>query len=353
MDKQKKETAYLILSWYDRHRRVLPWRAPPGQRPDPYHVLLSEIMLQQTGVTTVGPYFIKFIKDFPDISSLAAAKLDSILRLWAGLGYYRRARNLHACAKILAKRGAFPREEKELLALPGIGPYTAAAIRAIAFDQKANVVDGNVERVVSRLFAVRTPLPKAKKELREKAETLLPKARYGDYAQALMDLGATICVPKSPKCAFCPLASLCAAKEANPDTFPRREKKKAKPVRRGVAFVAFARNGMIFLQKRPDRVLLGGMTEVPSTEWLEGPGIDWEKARKKAPFAARWRLLPGVVHHTFTHFDLELAVAVAETSRRQRGLWVAPEDLKAQALPSVMRKILQSALAHRGRKDRQ
>jgi len=324
----------------------MPWRALPGQTPNPYHVWLSEVMLQQTTVAAVGPYFMAFLKRWPTVKALAAADLDQVLQMWAGLGYYRRARGLHACARVIMETygGLFPSDEKELRALPGLGPYTAAAIRAIAFDQRANVVDGNVERVMARLFTVSTPLPQAKKELTVLAETLLPKARYGDYAQALMDLGATVCTPKSPKCASCPWLRVCAAQaQDDPTAWPRRGKPKAKPVRRGLAFVAWNAKGCVFLQTRSDSGLLAGMMEVPSTAWTEGPMLSWAKARVQEPFSADWVVLSGLVHHPFTHFDLELGVAVATISGKPKGLWVAPEDLQAQALPSLMRKVLRRA----------
>lgn len=328
----------------------MPWRALPGETPDPYRVWLSEIMLQQTTVAAVGPYYAKFLKKWPNLRALAQAELDDVLRMWAGLGYYRRARFLLACAQKLVRDdgGVFPRDEKALRALPGLGPYTAAAIRAIAFDLRANVVDGNVERVMSRLYAVSAPLPGAKKKLVALAEKMLPTERYGDYAQALMDLGATICAPQSPKCQACPWRGACRAYAlGDPQDFPRRNKPKDKPVRRGVAFVAFDRQGGVFLRKRPEEGLLAGLMEVPSTPWLEAPMPTAAKAFLKAPFAARWRLLDGIVHHTFTHFDLELAVAVAAIPRRSKGLWVAPEELDGQALPSAMRKVLRRAFRER------
>jgi len=331
----------------------LPWRALPGEKPDPYHVWLSEVMLQQTTVGAVGPYYAAFLNRWPTLQDLAQAKLDEVLQMWAGLGYYRRARGLHACAKVLVERfnGVFPREDKDLRSLPGLGPYTAAALRAIAFDLRANVVDGNVERVMARLYTVETPLPKAKKELTTLAESLLPSARYGDYAQALMDLGATVCTPQSPKCDLCPWKAICQARAAgDPASWPRRTKPKAKPLRRGVAFVAFKPSGAVFLRTRPETGLLAGMTEVPSTDWTEGPMPIWPSTVKKAPFAGKWALLPEHVHHTFTHFDLELAVAVLLASARTgQGRWVKPEDLGSQALPSVMRKILRRAYAWRNK----
>lgn len=327
----------------------MPWRALPGETPDPYHVWLSEIMLQQTTVAAVGPYYKRFLQKWPTIQALAKTDLDEVLQLWAGLGYYRRARGLHACAQLIVQEhgGHFPQSEDLLRKLPGLGPYTVAAIMAIAFDLRANVVDGNVERVMARVHAVREPLPKAKTKLRALAESHLPQKRFGDYAQALMDLGATVCTPKSPKCDLCPLVAFCAAKEkGDPQAYPRREAKKDKPTRRAIAFVAYNRRGDVFLQKRPEEGLLAGMMEVPSTAWEEGNGTSWPQARRQAPFLAEWTLLPGHVHHTFTHFDLELSVAMANLSKgddlrkKQAGKWVSQLGLKEQALPSVMRKIL-------------
>src|SRR5262245_26596950 len=255
-----------LLAWYDRHRRSLPWRARPGERPDPYRVWLSEIMLQQTTVKAVAPYFVRFLARWPTVQALAAAPLDDVLRLWAGLGYYARARHLHACAKVVVERygGRFPASEVELGALPGIGPYTAAAIAAIAFDVPAAAVDGNVERVVARLFAIDQELP----AIRSLAERLSPAARAGDFAQALMDLGATLCTPKRPACALCPWMGACAARlRGDPETFPRKAPKVQGRLRRGAAFVAVRADGCVLLRSRPPKGLLGGMTEVPRNEW--------------------------------------------------------------------------------------
>ena len=257
-----------LLAWYDRHRRVLPWRAKPGEAIDPYRVWLSEIMLQQTTVKTVGPYFARFVARWPDVGALAAAPLDDVLRLWAGLGYYARARNLHACARAVAERGGFPRTEAELTTLPGIGRYTAAAIAAIAFDDHAVPVDGNVERVVTRLFAIEEELPAAKPEIQRLAQTLAPDARAGDFAQAMMDLGATICTPVKPACVLCPWMEDCAARRrGDPQTFPRKAPKREGKLRRGAAFVAVRADGCVLLRSRPPKGLLGGMTEVPTTDW--------------------------------------------------------------------------------------
>src|SRR3954447_4266470 len=262
----------LLLDWYDRHRRRLPWRAAAGERPDPYRVWLSEIMLQQTGVKTVGPYFLKFLARWPDVAALGRASLDDVLRMWAGLGYYSRARNLHACAVALLRDhgGAFPDTEQGLRSLPGIGPYTAAAIAAIAFGRRAMPVDGNIERVVSRLFAVEQPLPQAKPLIGELAFTLTAETRAGDSAQALMDLGASICTPKKPACALCPLNDDCAAYiRGDQETFPRKAPKKTGTLRRGAAFIV-TRGDELLVRTRAEKGLLGGMTEVPGSEWLAG-----------------------------------------------------------------------------------
>ncbi len=272
-----KKMSEAILAWYDRHRRDLPWRAKPGERADPYAVWLSEIMLQQTTVPTVGPYFRRFLARWPRVQDLAAASLDEVLTEWQGLGYYARARNLHKCAEVVARDhgGRFPDTEEGLLELPGIGAYTAAAIAAIAFDRKATVVDGNVERVMARLNAEATPLPAAKPILRDYAAHFTPGKRAGDYAQAVMDLGATVCTPRQPKCLLCPWSEACAARaEGIAETLPRRAAKAEKPTRRGIAFW-LTREGdegrEVLLRRRPEKGLLGGMMEVPSTPWRDAP----------------------------------------------------------------------------------
>ena len=341
-----------LLDWYDRHRRVLPWRAAPGETPDPYRVWLSEIMLQQTTVRAVGPYFARFLERWPDVQALAAATLDDVLRLWAGLGYYARARNLHACAGAVAARpdGQFPATEAELATLPGIGPYTAAAIAAIAFDAPAAAVDGNVERVITRFFALERELPAAKPEIRALTQSLVPAARSGDFAQALMDLGATICTPKKPACALCPWMEPCAARvRGEPESFPRKAAKREGRLRRGAAFVVLRADGFVLLRTRPPRGLLGGMTEVPTTEWTHG--FELEAALEAAPRLGRarpkWLRLPGVVTHVFTHFPLELAVYRAEvaasTPAPDGARWAPVATLAGEALPNLMRKVLAHA----------
>jgi A/G-specific adenine glycosylase len=334
----------LLLDWYDRHRRRLPWRALPGERPNPYRVWLSEVMLQQTTVATVKPYFDAFMAKWPSVEALAATDLDDVLRAWAGLGYYARARNLHACARAVVARhsGQFPEEEAALEALPGVGSYTAAAIAAIAFGRKATPVDGNIERVVARLFAVETPLPDAKPELRRRAAAMTPDERPGDWAQAMMDLGATVCTPAKPRCVLCPWSAPCRARALGiAEALPARRAKKVKPLRRGVAFVAF-RDGAVLMRRRPEKGLLGGLLEVPSTEWREDPWVE-EDVVSAAPAAASWRALPGIVRHVFTHFALELEVRVARTDEAP-GLWIPIDQLGGEAIPSVMRKVLERAL---------
>jgi len=346
-----------LLAWYDRHRRKLPWRAPPGEPADPYRVWLSEIMLQQTTVTAVAPYYARFLSRWGDVQAIAAAPLEEVLKAWAGLGYYARARNLHACARAVVEQhdGKFPEDETALRALPGVGAYTAAAIAAIAFDAKASPVDGNIERVMARLFAVTGPLPGAKPELRRLARELTPQRRTGDFAQAMMDLGATICTPKKPACVFCPWNESCAARaRGDADTFPRRIPKREGTLRRGAAFVAHRADGFLLVRTRPAQGLLGGMTEVPTTEWA--PNFDAVSAQRCAPrfgsskrtSAAAWRRRPGLVRHVFTHFPLELSVYAAQlpagTPAPAGMRWIPIADVAGEALPSLMRKVIAHAI---------
>jgi A/G-specific adenine glycosylase len=326
---------------------VLPWRAAPGERSDPYRVWLSEIMLQQTTVATVGPYFRAFLERWPDVEALAAADLDEVLHAWAGLGYYARARNMHACARRVATEhgGRFPADEAGLRALPGIGPYTAAAISAIAFDIPATAMDGNVERVIARLRNVATPLPAAKPALHALAAEITPHERAGDYAQAIMDLGATICTPRNPRCMLCPWGGACAARAAGTaESLPAKTAKAARPTRYGIAFWARRPDGQVLLRRRPDKGLLGGMMEIPSTDWR---AARWSlaEAGSAAPAKGDWRLLDGEVRHVFTHFALELAVATATVrDARDAGIWCPVDRLSAHALPTVMKKVARHAL---------
>jgi A/G-specific adenine glycosylase len=344
-----------LLDWYDRHRRALPWRPRPGQTADPYSVWLSEIMLQQTGVKTVGPYFEKFLARWPDVDALGRASLDDVLRMWAGLGYYSRARNLHACAVVVRRDhgGVFPDTEPGLRALPGIGPYTAAAIAAIAFGRRTMPVDGNIERVVSRLFAVEEPLPQAKPLIQQLATTLLgsgeTQSRAGDSAQALMDLGSSICTPKKPACALCPLNDDCLGRaRGDQETFPHKAPKKTGALRRGAAFVV-TRGDELLVRSRAAKGLLGGMTEVPNSDWLAAQ--DDKAALRQAPMlkgVARWHRKAGLVTHVFTHFPLELVVYTANVAARTRApagmRWVPVATLQDEALPNVMRKVIAHGL---------
>ncbi|MGQ0484431.1 MAG: A/G-specific adenine glycosylase [Hyphomicrobiales bacterium] len=339
-----------LLAWYASEARDLPWRATSGESADPYRVWLSEIMLQQTTVAAVRGYYEKFLAAWPDVQSLAAAPLDDVLRAWAGLGYYARARNLHACARQLAAQpaGRFPDTEAGLRALPGIGPYTAAAIAAIAFGKPHAAVDGNAERVIARLYAIETPLPGAKPEILRLAQALVPSARPGDFAQALMDLGATICTPRQPSCHLCPWTEDCAGRRKGlAGMLPRKSARPPIPTRKGVAFWIERGDGAVLLRRRPDKGLLGGMMEIPSTPWTARLPRHPETA---APLAAAWRKLSGRVEHTFTHFHLELSVLKSATiepgePRTDAGYrWVPRADLAGEALPTVMRKVVALAL---------
>ncbi len=344
-----------LLDWYDGARRDLPWRAPPGEAADPYMVWLSEIMLQQTTVKAVIPYFETFITRWPSAKALAAASRDEVLAAWAGLGYYSRARNLYACAQAVARHG-FPATEADLRALPGVGAYTAAAIAAIAFDEAATVVDGNVERVIARLFAVEQPMPSAKPAIRSMAAALTPSRRPGDYAQALMDLGATICTPRSPSCLVCPVRSFCTASDrGNAERFPARAAKAKKPIRRGDAFVIIRTKGdapHILLRRREDNGLLGGMMEVPCTEWVADatrPSAFQEPRARSLQPNGDWKEAQ-TVKHTFTHFHLEMRVLAASyqgvraEAEAFGGEWAALANLAAFALPAVMKKVVDAGL---------
>ncbi|RQP06648.1 MAG: A/G-specific adenine glycosylase [Paracoccus sp. BP8] len=320
-----------LLAWYDRHARALPWRVPPGQgRADPYRVWLSEVMLQQTTVAAVKAYFERFASLWPTVHDLAAAEDAQVMAEWAGLGYYARARNLVACAREVAAMGAFPGTREGLAALPGIGAYTSAAIAAIAFDRPETVVDGNVERVVARLFAVGTPLPAAKPELVALATRLTPAERPGDFAQAMMDLGATICTPRSPACGICPIIDHCAARaQGIAAELPRKTPKKPKPLRRGTVWIGFA-EGAVLVETRPDKGLLGGTLAFPST--------GWDGSHHPPPAPADWQEI-GLVRHVFTHFALDLTVMSARlTAAPERGSLTPLGAFRPSALPGLMRK---------------
>ncbi len=347
-----------LLDWYDAHHRDLPWRVPPrdlarGALPDPYRVWLSEVMLQQTTVEAVKSYFRAFLEKWPTVETLAAAPADEIMKAWAGLGYYSRARNLKACAdEVAARGGRFPGTEDALRALPGIGPYTAAAIAAIAFDRPAAVVDGNVERVISRLFSIEQPLPEAKAAICAHVERMVPASRPGDFAQATMDLGATICTPRKPRCMLCPLREDCSAVASDdPERFPLRRPKPDKPLRRGAAFVAMRDDGAILLRRRPERGLLGGMSEVPTTGWTAR--VDGETGADAAPFPGDWRHA-GRIGHVFTHFSLELYVYRTQSAGRTPAghFWSRPEEVAGEALPTVMKKAIEAAIPGATRKRR-
>ena len=339
-----------LLAWYDVHARSLPWRYRPGETADPYRVWLSEVMLQQTTVAAVKTYFHRFTTLWPTVAELAAAPLDDVMREWAGLGYYSRARNLHAAARAVAGQGAFPDTEGALRALPGVGPYTAAAIAAIAFGRKASPVDGNIERVVARLFAVETPLPAAKAELKALAAGLTPDRRAGDFAQAMMDLGATICTPRNPACALCPLKGDCKASAMGiAAPLPRRAPKAARPDRAGAAFVLLSLKGNVLVRRRPPKGLLGGMLELPSSPWAaRAPAAPLAHA----PQPASWTRAPDEVEHVFTHFRLTLGVYAARVEdETAEGLWLPLDGLEAAGLPSVMRKVAAAGLAALGERD--
>ncbi len=338
-DNASRDIAGPLLAWYDANARVLPWRAPPGSPlPDPYRVWLSEVMLQQTQVAAVMPYFAKFTARWPDFRSLAAADDADLMSAWAGLGYYARARNLLACARAVANAhgGRLPDNEAALRKLPGFGAYTAAAVAAIAFGQRAVVVDGNVERVVSRLFAVEAALPAAKPLIRDRTDSITPDRRAGDFAQAMMDLGATICTPRSPKCLLCPLSDRCDARAGGvPETYPRKAAKRARPTRHGTLFWAEA-DGRVLLVRRPARGLLGGMRALPTGPWVDSP-----PGLADAPFAAAWTLRNATVQHGFTHFELICALATVMLPAQEAvagGEWWPVDDLESAGLPTLFAK---------------
>jgi A/G-specific adenine glycosylase len=337
-----KQVSTALLSWYDTHAREMPWRVSPadraaGQRPDPYRIWLSEVMLQQTTVAAVTGYFHRFTARWPTVQALAEAEDGDVMGEWAGLGYYARARNLLKCARVVTgvHDGVIPDTHSELMTMPGVGPYTAAAIAAIAFDHAEVVVDGNVERVMARLFDIHTPLPTAKPELKDKATSLTPLQRPGDYAQAVMDLGATICAVRTPACGLCPISGYCAAHSAGTaPELPKRTPKKPKPTRHGFVYLAQNPDGDWLLERRPDKGLLGGMLGWPTSDWNDAP-------QDQPPFEANWTTLAGEVRHTFTHFHLILSVKTTESSADctpSAGFFLAKHKFRPSDLPTVMRK---------------
>ncbi|WP_176592342.1 A/G-specific adenine glycosylase [Sphingobium sp. EM0848] len=343
-----KKIAADLLAHYDVHARKLPWRAPPGANAaDPYRVWLSEVMLQQTTVAAVGPYFAKFTERWPDVTALAAEEDAEVMAAWAGLGYYARARNLLACARAVAGEhgGTFPDTEDGLRALPGVGAYTAAAVAAIAFGRRAVVVDANVERVVARLFAIATPLPAARPEIRAATDAITPDARAGDFAQAMMDLGATICTPRNPACGICPLRLDCAAcATADPAAFPVKAAKKAKPHRLGHGWWIERPDGHVWLVRRPDKGMLGGMRALPSSDWNDTPDAT-------PPLAAGWRRVPDPVAHVFTHFSLALTVHHAHVGQDAtppgEGEWWPVAEIGKAGLPTLFARAAEAAMKER------
>jgi A/G-specific adenine glycosylase len=332
-----------LLAWWDIHRRALPWRARSGESPDPYAVWLSEILLQQTTVAAATPYFHRFITRWPRVEDLAAAPIEEVMRSFAGLGYYSRARNMHRCAQEIARRGGvFPKDEASLRMLPGIGAYTSAAMAAIAFNGQASPVDGNIARIIARLGALPRPIKEARSEIAATAVALTPPDRPGDFAQALMDLGATICTPRSPDCPACPIKADCAASASgDPQAFPRRALKTPRPLRKGAAFFAKAPNGSVLMRTRAPKGLLGGTVELPGAGW--SVDFDVGDAPKYAPVRAAWRRLPGVVEQAFTHFTLQLTIYAAQADAEAATdgcYWVAEAEIDGLALSGVMAKAL-------------
>ena len=338
-----------ILGWYNLNRRELPWRTQPGESPDPYRVWISEIMLQQTTVATVCSYFGRFVRRWPDVYALAAAPLDDVLSLWAGLGYYARARNLHRGAQTVVEQfgGIIPRRPGDLLGIPGIGHYTAGAIAAIAFQEPVAALDTNAERVLARYLAFDEPLPAARTRLRLRVEKLVPHDRPGDFAQALMDFGSLICVPKNPRCSECPIAGSCKARRlGRTDQLPRKRHKTTRRLARAVAFVAVDDMGSIYLVRRPEHGLFGGMMQPPLTP-LRATFPRHAAAVRQAPFQGEWRCVPGAMRHVLTHMELEIRAYVARFSQRPNGagIWLTRHEVAFAALPTAMRKILGHALS--------
>ncbi len=344
MRDSKVTNADVLLAWYDKNARIMPWRIAPldslsGILPDPYHVWMSEIMLQQTTVAAVRDYFMRFVDRWPTVFALANAKDDDVMAAWAGLGYYARARNLLKCARVVAEKldGVFPNDEVDLQKLPGIGPYTSAAITSIAFNRPATVLDGNVERVIARYHLIKEPLPASKPTLRGLATKMLPDERFGDYSQAIMDLGATVCTPRSPSCGICPWAANCKARALGvASDLPNKLAKVKIPTRFGTCFVAIRQDGAVLLERRPDKGLLGGMLGWPGDEWSVN------EAKALPPFDANWQQLPAEARHTFTHFHLKLRiqqVTVSNDFGQDIGRFITLKDFDVNALPTVMRKV--------------
>lgn len=345
---QSKDITAALLNWYDIYQRQLPWRFSNDQDNDPYKTWLSEIMLQQTQVATVIPYFRKFISVWPSLQDMAKASLDDVLVEWAGLGYYARARNMHKCAQILTSQynGEFPREEAELLKLPGIGEYTAAAIAAIAFGQKATPFDGNFERVIARLRGITISMPKAKPLLKRLAVDLTPEVRAGDYAQAVMDLGATVCTARNPKCKLCPVHYFCwSFANGKTESIPSKKLRQTKPIRHGTAFMVLNTRGELLLRRRPSSGLLGGMMEIPSTPWNNALNKSVRAAKLEIK-SVKWTNVPGLVKHIFTHFKLELKVMIArvDDSTQVPGCqWYSLRKIDSAGLPTIMLKVINHA----------
>lgn len=328
-----------LLKWYDQHHRKLPWRANPGEKPTPYHVWISEIMLQQTTVPTVIDYFNRFIQKWPSIKHLATASLDDVLHAWQGLGYYSRARNLHKCAQVIASDygGEIPKEEKELIKLPGIGPYTAAAISAIAYDIPAPVVDGNIERILSRLYTLDTPPKQVKNKLTAYMNTLVPKKRPGDFVQSLMDLGSSVCTPNNPICVTCPIQPYCQAHSKNTvNKYPVKPEKKEKPTKHAYVFLLFNNENKVLLEKRPTKGLLGGMIGFPTSKWsTTEPCIK----DLKSSTGKNLVITQNKIKHTFTHFHLFLTIVTGETKKHPSGFYAHPNEYVEFAIPTLMKKV--------------
>ena len=344
---KSKAIAARVLAWWDRNRRALAWRAGPGETPDPYRVWLSEVLLQQTTAQAAAPYYEAFIARWPRVEDLAAAPLEAVMSAFAGLGYYSRARNLHACAREVAGRGGeFPAEEAGLRALPGVGAYTAAAVAAIAFGRETLPVDGNIARILARLVALEEPIARARGQIAAAARALTPGARPGDFAQALMDIGATLCRPRNPVCGACPLAQDCAAFQTGaPEAYPRRAAAKPRPSRRGAVFFARRSDGAFLARRRPPHGLLASTIELPGTAWTEKDAGG--ALATAAPVAARWRRLPDEVEQVFTHFALSLTVYAAEFEGAAPAgcFWIKPDAVGAAGFSSMMRKAVEHALA--------